>query len=138
MVLHEEAVVALRARISAREEEDAKLVLMEAVPIEQGGSLTLAERFSYENYKKRAPGTQSAQPADAVQKLYLRVPSRDSELLERAMKVIRIFDGNMPLYVYFEDEAKYTVANRRLWVDCNKTVLAELRGILGEKNVIVK
>ena len=67
--------------------------------------------------------------------LYLRLPSRDSEEYKRALQITDIFDGNEPLYFYFEDSKKYSAAPRQMWVDINDVMLRELKKRIGDNNV---
>ena len=68
--------------------------------------------------------------------LYLKVETRNSSKFKRSQAILEIFEGNTPVYLYFEDEKKLLAAPRNLWVDINQTMFCELRNILGENNVI--
>ena len=54
------------------------------------------------------------------------------------MQYTAIFDGRIPLYLYFEDEKKLVRAPVSLFVDENEVLLRELKRLLGEKNVVLR
>ena len=70
--------------------------------------------------------------------LYLKFPSRQSFAYRKAMQYTAIFDGRIPLYLYFEDEKKLVRAPVSLFVDENEVLLRELKRLLGEKNVVLR
>ncbi len=69
--------------------------------------------------------------------LYLRVPSSESPEWKRAQLVVRVFDGEEPLYLRYADSGKLVRAPHALWVNVNDVMIGELRAILGKENVAV-
>lgn len=122
-LLTDDGVVIINGRISVREEEAAKII---CDSVAEPGSELEHNNGRTSNGKKLRPG------------LYIKVPSFESDGYKRAEKLIEVFDGDFPLYVYFGDKHKLTVAPRRLWVYMNDVMLEELKKILGGKNVYVK
>ena len=114
-LLKEGSVVQLKGRVSAREEEEPKIICEQVLPPPGGET----------EKKSRRPG------------LYLRMPSASSREKERAVLLLEIFEGPTPVYFYYTDQKKYLKAPASLWVDNNPVLLKELRYQLGEKNVIV-
>ncbi len=108
----------VNARVSVREDEEPKLICEAAVRASEYGQ-------------------GGAQKASSTKRkgLYLKLAGREDPLLERAEKVLRVFDGITPVYVYFEDQKKLTCAPRSLWVSCNSVMLGELGRILGQGRV---
>ena len=51
------------------------------------------------------------------------------------MKWIRVFDGNVPLYIRFSDTGKLMRAPNALFIDYNEVLDRQLREILGAENV---
>ena len=70
-------------------------------------------------------------------KLYLRIDNLNSELYEKAVRVIDIFEGNTPVVFYLTETEKSLVAPRNMWVSLNDVMLKELKFQLGEDNVAV-
>ena len=67
--------------------------------------------------------------------LYIKCPSEKSAELEQVKKLLRIFDGTTPVYVYFIEDSKLTCAPRSLWISPNSVLIGELKRFLGEGNI---
>jgi DNA polymerase III subunit alpha len=132
-------IVKIFGRISMREEEDAKLVCetvapapsphSASTPTEEPSSAAQPEQAQTDE----APRSKSSRPG-----LYLKVPSEESELYEKAKKYLAVFDGQTELYLYFEDTKKLMRAPSFMRVSVNDILLRELGKLLGEKNVVIK
>ncbi|HJA24882.1 MAG TPA: DNA polymerase III subunit alpha [Candidatus Fournierella merdigallinarum] len=123
--LQDNAVVVVNGRVSVKEEENAKLVADRIVPIEE---------YSAQN---APPARQPA--AKPVRKgMYLKVPSRNCPQFAKVENLLSIFEGQLPVYIYFEDQKQLTLAPRELWSMEHELLTCELKRILGEKNVAFK
>lgn len=107
-------IVVIRGKISVREDETPKIIAEKVTPLTDIG----------------LPGKKPKRTG-----LYLRVPSKDSPLFQKAMKWIRVFDGNVPLYIRFSDTGKLMRAPNALFIDYNEVLDRQLREILGAENV---
>ena len=67
--------------------------------------------------------------------LYLRVPSLESEPWKRAQKVLRVFEGEMPVYLRVADTGKLMRVPSSLWVAPEEVMIDELKRALGDTNV---
>ncbi len=124
--LQENAVVVITGRVSVKEDEAAKLLAENIVPIEQ--------------YNATAPA-QISEPAPkkpAKKGLYLKVPSQTCTEFHKVTNLLTIFEGDFPVYVYFEDRKQLTLAPKNLWTLNSDRLCSELKRILGERNVVVK
>ncbi|HEX2937711.1 MAG TPA: OB-fold nucleic acid binding domain-containing protein, partial [Ruminiclostridium sp.] len=70
--------------------------------------------------------------------LYICVPSLESDEYKKAIRVIEVFDGDFPLYIFCRENKKLLRAPRHLWVAMNRVLETELKKIVGEKNVSVR
>ena len=122
------SVVVLSGRISVREEEDPKL-LCERV-------WTVEERQAQKVRPNPAAGGTPVQAQKGKRPgLYLKVPSRQGRQMERAQNLLEIFEGPTPVYVFFQDTQKVSLAPRSLWIFVNDVLLRQLAELLGEENV---
>ena len=88
---------------------------------------------------------QSSQPqsaADSSRKsahkgIYLRVPSADSIQCERAKKMCCIFNGSLPLVLYYND-TKIKDYNTGIVTASDPALIKGLIRLLGEQNVVVR
>ena len=123
--LQDNAVVVINGRVSVKEEENAKLVAEKITPIEE-----------YSANGTTAP--RSAQDKPARKGMYLKVPSRSCPQFAKVENLLSIFEGSLPVYIYFEDQKQLTLAPRNLWSMEHELLTCELKRILGDGNVAFK
>ena len=120
-------VIAVSGSLSLEEEKDAK-ILVNAV-------------YKPNAIPQNVNAPQKNQPQKAQKSkrrgLFLKFSSKNDEKIQRASVITSIFEGDMPLYFYFEDEKKYHLQSQSKFVDVNETMLGELKRILGEGNVAI-
>ncbi|MEG6571278.1 DNA polymerase III subunit alpha [[Clostridium] cellulosi] len=115
-------IVVISGRISIREEEAPKILCDSVTKPDLQNLGTAPEK---QNSKNKKAG------------LYISVPAFECEEYTRAIRVIEVFDGDFPLYVYCRDKKKLLRAPRKLWVSMNDVLLNELKNILGSSYVQV-
>ena len=71
-------------------------------------------------------------------KLWLKLPSMKSEIFDDVRNLLSIFEGDMPVYFYFEDTGKKGCAPRNMWCVPSEILYSELERVLGKGNVIVQ
>ena len=107
--------------ISRRDDEAPQIVCDKVLPVpENAENAKMSQKSSGNN---TPPG------------LYLRVPDESSTEYKRAMQVIDIFDGTVPLFIYFVSSKKLWRTPPSMWVDVNKVMITELRKRIGDDNV---
>ncbi len=114
--MREGSLVWVKARLSIREGKPPQAVVGFLRPMTD-------VRPEYEEQKREEP-----------KKLYVRLPTRDCPEYDRIKLVLNMFPGNQRMILYFTD------TRRRQGADCliHPALLDELRGLLGEENVVVK
>ncbi len=119
-LVKENAAVVLRGRVSAKEEEEPKLVVDEVSDIEaaQPGKIKVAVDNSREG-------------------LYLKLPSKDSQQYHQLQNLITIFEGDWPVFIRFADTGRLERTPAAMWTMHNNTLLRELKDLLGAENVKV-
>ncbi len=123
------SVVVVSGRISVREEEEPKL-LCERVS-------TIEERQAQKTRSGPSSGKGTVVAAEKGKRpgLYLKLLSRQGEQMEKTQNLLEIFEGQTPVYVFFQDTQKVSLAPRSLWVFVNDVLLRQLMELLGENNV---
>ncbi len=123
-------VVSLSGSVSQREEDRPQIICDRISPVFK------ADPAASENSADaESPSDPSASRRRSPPGLYLRVPSEESEQYRKAMQVIEIFDGNVPLFICFTETKKLWKAPLSLRVDPHPVMLRELRKRIGEENV---
>ncbi len=128
-------IVLVKGRVSMRDEEDVKLVALSLQDPEQVERKTEAQppvSPAPSSPQKKAPETPKKQHRPG---LYLRVESQKDPKLVKASQYLAIFEGSCPVYVYFKDRKKMMLAPRTLFCEPNTPLIAQLKVLLGEKNV---
>ncbi len=130
--------VYLRGRVSLKEDEAAKLILEDAMTLEERAKGPMPERGAYPPRRQDQPSQETAVAPSVPSSragVYLRVDSMAAPKTERAKLLLQIFDGATPVYFKAEDTGKTLRAPRTLWCDPNPVLLRELGRTLGDENV---
>lgn len=113
-IVQENAVLVVKGRVSMREDEDAKIV---------------AESLR---------GIDEKSTQETLARLYLKVPSQDSEEYRQVENLLTIFDGRIPVCIRYVDTGKMLQNPPNRWAANSNTLMAELKRVLGEKNVAIR
>ncbi len=71
-----------------------------------------------------------------VVRLFVRVPSKESETYRRCSALAGIFDGRVPLFFYFDDKKEYSPFS--VGTDGSRYLIGELKRVAGADAVAVK
>ena len=119
--LKENQPVVIVGRFSVREDKDPQIIVNRARPISD---------YAHGD-AEQVPAPQ--QPARNGT-LYLRLQTQDSPLFGKIRAITNMFPGDSSIVVYFADTKQRMGARGSL----DERMLAELRNLLGEENVVVK
>ena len=119
--VHDNAVVVIKGRVSYKEDEPSKLI---------ADSIVDVERYEPDKIKTDIKSTKNG--------LWLKLSSMRSESFEETKNLLQIFEGNFPVYMYFEDTKQRMLAPKRLWCTQSDLLVSELERVLGAGNVKVK
>ena len=132
-LLSEGSVIGITGTLSLEEEKDAKLLVNSLFTPDLSNPVIPENRAVQQ---RRAPVQQKKQPSKRAG-LYLKFTSKSDERIHKAEIITSIFEGNTPLYYYFEDEGRYIRQPSSSFTEINPTMLSELKRLLGDKNVAV-
>ena len=118
--LRENAPVVVTGRLSVRDDKDPQIVINRARPITD---------FTEDPQNVPIP---EPQVQDGT--LYLRLPSEEDPAYRKVRAIVNMFPGGSPVVLYFEDTQKRRGARAML----DSRMVAELKNVLGEGNVVVK
>ena len=119
--VHDNAVVVIKGRVSYKEDEPSKLI---------ADSIVDVERYEPDKIKTDIKSTKNG--------LWLKLSSMRSESCEETKNLLQIFEGNFPVYMYFEDTKQRMLAPKSLWCTQSDLLVSELERVLGAGNVKVK
>ena len=146
--LQENAVVVVTGRVSVKDDEATKIMAEEIVLAEQYENKPLTQPVKPKSTLMPEKQPVSAQNATTPEKqskkpkrprgLYLKLASRDCPQFHKVENLLGIFEGDFPVYMYFEDCKQLTVAPRSMWTLDQPRLFDEMVRILGEKNVAIQ
>lgn len=95
-----------------------------------------------------APKTVETETSDDCQKsrgkgkrkngLFLRISSENKEKICSVKNLLSIFEGKMPVYLFFTNTKKYEFLGTDYLTDVNNPMIKELKYILGDENVVLR
>jgi DNA polymerase-3 subunit alpha len=147
--IHPDVAVCVRGTVSCRENEDPKILVdnilllvdNEAyvhVPEQQEASV--AKPTATKPSEAKPPVAQPQKARESVQgkagKLYLRLPDSEGYLYRKALNLVEIFPGNIPV-VFYDGQSK-TYRALRGGIALSDYLMGEFVRLLGEENVIFK
>ena len=119
--LRENAPVVITGRLSVREEKEPQIVVNRARPIS--------------DYSESAGGENRPQIGlNPVGTLYLQLPSEEDPRFRKVRAIVNMFPGSGKVVVFFADTRKKRGAQAAL----DERMIAELKKLLGETNVVLK
>ena len=119
--VHDNAVVVIKGRVSYKEDEPSKLI---------ADSIVDVECYEPDKIKTDIKSTKNG--------LWLKLSSMRSVSFEETKNLLQIFEGNFPVYMYFEDTKQRMLAPKSLWCTQSDLLVSELERVLGAGNVKVK
>ena len=123
--------VLVRGRLDVQEEREPKLLCERVEPI----PAELPKPAQPSGRDTSAP-PQAAKPA-AHPGLYLRLPASSGEVYRHTQRLLRVFEGPLPVYLRFADTGKLVRTPSDWWVDPPPVLIQELKRLLGEENVVL-
>ncbi|MBR0442700.1 MAG: DNA polymerase III subunit alpha, partial [Clostridia bacterium] len=136
-----DTAVCVWGTVSYRENEDPKLLVDKIQLLVDNDAYVDVPPASEEHHAPRQTPVSQSTPVRAVgdltgKKLYLRLPDHKGLLYRKAMALIEIFEGNVPVVLY--DGTSKTYQAYRGGIALSDYLLGEFVRLLGEHNVILK
>ncbi len=137
--IEEDNAVCITGTVSRREGEKGKILVN-----------TAAMLLTDEEFKRRkeqpAPAAQkpapkpverpAPMPRKPVSVVYIRVPSKNSEIYRKCENIVEIFEGLTRVSFYFADTKKYSEYIHGMLL--SETAVSELRRLAGDDSVVLK
>ena len=133
--IKEDTPVVLRARISAREDEEPKLIVEELRPLTAEDAAALTSPAHAGNGGRRPAGPDSVRK---TRRLYIRVPGEGDPVFQKVIEVLSRYPGMLPVIIKYEDTGAYKQAPARLNVSADAGLLADVRALVGSANAVIK
>ena len=142
-LLAQEAVLVVQGKVSAREDEDKKVLVDTIVRVEEAASGALRRQGQTIPVPKaagRAAGSADVPPGTAasaggMRGLFLRLPTKDGPLFAKTTNLLEMMEGETPVYFRFQDTGKLLAAPRSMHTMMCPVLLSELERLCGAENV---
>ncbi len=136
-LLFADSALIIEGEISLKDDE-VKILMRRALPLVQNGKyVPKPKKEVVSQGAEAARNAQKTEGAKAVtSKLYVKVPDMQGLVFKRALAFCEIFEGNTPV-VFFDETSKKYIASS-ISSSADRFVLAELEGIVGKGNAVVK
>ena len=128
-LVYEGNAVEIYASVNGKEDEEPKLLC---------DRLRLSPKVAQPGVNTKNNSTGTKQAGQGVQRMYLKLPSKDSEECGYARKLMAVFDGTSPVSLYYEDTKTYEHLPYQNNVYLNDVMINELKRVLGDSAVVVK
>lgn len=136
LLVRDEAV-AVRGRISQKDDEPTKIIIEKIIPLARNGVSGLSFETDDEKANTEKRSSLSDMSAKSFKRLYIRVDSETSPLYKKALVLASIFDGTTPVIFYFKDSGVYS-GEKHVSVEISDFLIGEFASFLGNENVVLK
>ena len=138
--IDEDNAVCITGTVSRRDGERAKVLVNTAAMLLTDEDFKRRKPEPPKPQPQRAPAPSTARPVPerpkAVSVVYIRVPSRNSEIYKKCENIVEIFEGFTRVSFYFADTKKY--ADHIHGMTLGDVQIAELRRLAGDDSVVLK
>lgn len=133
MFLNEGKAVVIKGTLNYKENEEPKII---CDSIDK--ALDNNECKNKLNLMSQKKGTDNQHQNTRTAALYLRIDDLNTEMYNRAKRVLDIFDGTTPVIFYLTKSARKVKAPSSMWVSVNDVMIKELKFQIGSDNVVAK
>ena len=126
------SVVFIEGTLSCKEDEEPRVLADKITAMPPASQLKTPAGRDARHSKDNERHTAKAR------RLYLRVPSLDSEEFRKAENILSIFPGDTAVVFYLSDSGSQVMAPGSLWTAPNPTMLSELEYQLGDGNAVLR
>lgn len=129
-------ILLIDGRVSLRDEEEVRVIPDRISPCPNQDAVETAAPNANSVPTPSVSAPKPAIPQEIRQGLFLLIDTLGSAQDKKVKNLLSIFEGNVPVYLYYNDTRKKYVSARG--VDINTPMLSELQKLLGEKGVLIK
>ena len=137
-----DSAVILMGTVSRRDDEGIKILVNSIVELEDNASYKPATTPPKQEPPQPTAPRPVAQPTPPTRptQIFLRLPSMESELAQKAINLVEIFEANPPypslaVKLYDSTTKTYHLYNKRM--DASEYVIRQLQALLGADNVVL-
>ena len=70
--------------------------------------------------------------------MFIRIDKSCEGKIPNLKNLLSIFEGQLPVYLFFSDTKKYEFMGKEFMTDVNEPLIKELKLIFGDENVVLR
>ncbi len=86
----------------------------------------------------QSPKNETTQEKKKKSGIFIKMPTENPVKTEKLKNLLSIFEGIIPVYLYYEDKKKYDFLGMDYLTSINQPLTNELKHIFGDENVVVR
>ena len=86
----------------------------------------------------QTPKTEATQDKKKKSGIFIKMSTENPEKTEKLKNLLSIFEGRIPVYLYYEDTKKYDFLGMNFLTSINQPLTNELKYIFGDDNVVIR
>ncbi len=129
-------IVLVDGKISVKDEE-VKL-LAEKITVAPKTVEEIPKDKIMQTKPTQPPKTENTQDKKKKSGIFIKMPTENPEKIEKLKNLLSIFEGRIPVYLYYEDTKKYDFLGMDFLTSINQPLINELKHIFGDENVVVR
>ncbi len=130
------SIILVDGKISVKDEE-VKL-LAEKITVAPKTVEEIPKEKINQSKLTQTPKTESTPTQKKKSGIFIKMPTENSAKTEKLKNLLSIFEGKIPVYLYYEDTKKYDFLGMDFLTSINQPLTNELKYIFGEENVVVR
>ena len=131
-------IVLVDGKISVKDEEVKLLAEKITLAPKTLEELPKEKRSQLNPTPTQSQKTETTQDKKKKSGIFIKMPTENSEKTEKLKNLLSIFEGRIPVYLYYEDTKKYDFLGMDFLTSINQPLTNELKYIFGENNVVVR
>ncbi len=131
------SIVLVDGKISVKDEE-VKLLAEKITVAPKTLEEIPKDKFQSKPTPTQSPKTENTQDKKKKSGIFIKIPTENPEKTEKLKNLLSIFEGKIPVYLYYEDTKKYDFLGMDYLTSINQPLTNELKHIFGENNVVVR
>ena len=131
-------IVLVDGKISVKDEEVKLLAEKITLAPKTLAELPKEKRSQLKPTPTQSQKTETTQDKKKKSGIFIKMPTENFEKTEKLKNLLSIFEGRIPVYLYYEDTKKYDFLGMDFLTSINQPLTNELKHIFGENNVVVR
>ncbi len=132
------SIILVDGKISVKDEEVKLLAERITVAPKTVAEIPKEKLNQSKSTLTQSPKTENTQDKKKKSGIFIKMPTENPEKTKKLKNLLSIFEGRIPVYLYYEDTKKYAFLGKDYLTSINLPLTNELKNIFGDENVVVR